>query len=165
MRVEAIELFERAENAFGMRQLSIEEAPRFSEITISGVALSIQPDLLVRSVGSDKKPRIGAMIFRLAKAPDPMGCKLEETRKSRGDHRREMARYIIAMLHMLLGAQPIDRFGRCERSLCFVSDVRLGERVVAASDHAARLRAINAACGQISRLWATIQPRPSILAP
>jgi hypothetical protein len=45
-----------------------------------------------------------------------------------------------------------------------VADVRLGERIGAASDHTTRLRAINAACGQIARLWATIQPRSSILA-
>ena len=79
--IEAIELFERAENALGMRQLSAGDAPRFPEMTVAGIALSIQPDLLVHGVGSDGKPRIGAAIFRLAKAPDPNGCRLEETRK------------------------------------------------------------------------------------
>ena len=74
-----------------------------------------------------------------------------------------MARYMVAMLEMLLGAHA-DEFGKADRALCFVADVRLGERIGAGSDHTTRLRAINAACGQIARLWATIQPRSSILA-
>lgn len=163
--IEAIELFERAENAFAMRQLSLIEAPRFSEIDVSGVALSVQPDLLIHGGGSGSRQRVGAMSFRLAKAPDPLGCKLDETRKSRGDHRREMARYMVAMLDMLLEAQAVEQFGKPDRSLCFVADIRLGERIGAAPDHAARLRAIRAACDQIARLWSTVRPRPSILAP
>jgi hypothetical protein len=162
--VEAIELFERAENAFGMRHLSLEEPPLFAEMSIADIAVSIQPDLLVRGAAPNGEPRIGAVVFRLAKAPDPIGCRLEETRKRRGDHRRELAWYIIAMLEMLLG-RHVGELGKVDRGLCFVADIRLGERIGPASDHAARLRAINAACGQISRLWSTIQPRSSILVP
>ena len=97
-------------------------------MAIAGIALSVQPDLLIRSAGADGKPRIGAAIFSLAKAPDPIGCRLEETRKSRGDHRREMARYMVAMLEMLLDAHA-DEFGKADRALCFVADIRLGERI------------------------------------
>jgi hypothetical protein len=87
--------------------------------------------------------RIGAGILRVAKAPDPDACKLDETRQRRGDHRREMARYIVAMLQMLLEAQ-VGRFGVPDRDLCFVADVRLGERIGPAPDHTIRLRAIRA---------------------
>ncbi len=156
--VEIINLFQRAENALGMRSMALRESPRFDPIDVEGVELSIYPDFLV-----DGGPgRVGAGILRVAKAPDPDSCKLDETRRKRGDHRREMARYMVAMLQMLLEAQD-GRLGVAERDLCFVADVRLGERIGPATDHATRLRAIRAACRQIVNLWPTITPRPSIL--
>lgn len=156
--IEAITLFERHENAFGMRAMALREAGRFGSIDIEGVALSIQPDVLVDGA----RGRIGAGIIRVAKAPDPNACKLEETRRRRGDHRREMARYMVAMLQMLLEAQG-GALGVADRELCFVADIRLGERIGPAPDHAVRLRAIRGACSQIATLWPTIKPRPSIL--
>jgi hypothetical protein len=80
----------------------------------------------------------------------------------RGEHRREMARYMVAMLELLLEAQGGD-FGQVDRSMCFVVDVRLGERINAGSDHTARLRSIRAACDQIGRMWDTIEPLPRVL--
>jgi hypothetical protein len=156
--IEAIVLFERHENALGLRRMALSEAPRFDPIDIEGVTVSIQPDFLVD--GGSR--RVGAGILRVAKAPDPDGCKLDETRRRRGDHRREMARYMVAMLQMLLEGQE-GRIGIPERDLCFVADIRLGERIGPASDHTTRLRAIRAACRQIASLWPTITPRRSIL--
>jgi hypothetical protein len=156
--IEAIELFERHEQALGMRGMSLQSPPRFDAITVEGVTLSIRPDFVVK--GPDR--RVGAGILRVAKAPDPDACKLEETRRKRGDHRREMARYLVAMLQMLLEAQQ-GAFGTPDRDLCFVADVRLGERIGPADDHSARLRQIRGACNQIVRLWPTIEPRTSIL--
>lgn len=155
--VEAIELFERHENAFGVRGLALQECPRLEPLVIAGVTVSITPDFLV----SDGK-NVGAGVLRVAKAPDPIGCKLDETSVRRGDHRREMARYTVALLQMLLEAQG-GRFGTPDRELCFVLDVRLGERIGPAADHTVRLRAIRGACSQIARMWPTITPRPSIL--
>ena len=158
--IEAIELFEACENAIGMRSLPLIEAPQFAEMNVSGVALSVQPDFIIETVEEPRK--IGAVMLRLAKAPDPGACRLEETRLSRGEHRREMARYMIAMMQMLLHDRMRER-GKVDRGLLFVADVRLGERINAASDHAARLRAIRSGCSQIARLWGTVSPRPSIL--
>jgi hypothetical protein len=156
--VEIIELFERRENVLGLRSMSLREAPRFDPIDVEGVELAINPDFLVDGSGG----RIGAGILRVAKAPDPGACKLDETRRRRGDHRREMARYTVAMLQMLLEAQN-GQLGNPDRDLCFVADVRLGEKIDPATDHSARMRAIRAACRQIVSLWPTISPRPSIL--
>ncbi len=156
--IEAINLFERHENALGMRPMALSEPPRFEAIDIEGVAVSIYPDFLV----SGGNQHIGTGILRVAKAPDPDGCKLDETRRRRGDHRREMARYMVALLQLLLEAQD-GRLGIPDRDLCFVADIRLGERIGPASDHAVRLRAIRGACRQIAKLWPTITPRPSIL--
>lgn len=91
----------------------------------------------------------------------PVEHDLDETRQRRGDHRREMARYIVAMLQVLLEAQD-GKFGIPDRDLCFVADVRLGERIGPAPDHTIRLRAIHGACSQIVKLWPMIEPRASI---
>jgi hypothetical protein len=156
--IEAINLFLRHENVLGMRAMALSEPPRFDAIDIEGVSVSIHPDFLV----SGGARRVGAAILRVAKAPDPDACKLDETKRRRGDHRREMARYMVALLQLLLEAQD-GSLGVPDRDLCFVADVRLGERIAPAPDHAVRLRAIRGACRQIAKLWPTITPRPSIL--
>jgi hypothetical protein len=155
---EAIELFERSENALGMRQLALATPPRFEALLIEGVSLSIRPDFIVHGAGG----RVGAGILRVAKAPDPDACKLEDTRKRQGEHRREMARYMLAMLQLLLEDQS-EGLGLPDRDLCFVADIRLGESIVPAADHSVRARRIRGACRQIASLWNSIEPRPSIL--
>lgn len=157
--VEAIDLFLRNENALGTRAMSLHELPaRFAPLEIEGVTVSIQPDVLVRG-GAD---RFGAGIIRVAKAPDPDACKLDETKRRRGDHRREMGKYLVALLQMLLEAQQ-PPMGLTDAQLCFVADVRLGERIGPATDHTLRLRAIRGACRQIAQLWPNIEPRPGVL--
>lgn len=155
--VEIIELFERQENALGMRPMALSEPPDFDAIEVEGIMVSIRPDLLVN--GNDG--RIGAAMLRVAKAPDPAACKTEEGRDRRGNHRREMAHYLVALMQMLLEAQN-GELGIPDRDLCFVADVRLGERVGPAADHAVRLRDIRGACAQICSLWAGVAPKPSL---
>jgi hypothetical protein len=155
---EAIELFERSENALGMRQLSLATPSRFEPLFIEGVSLSIRPDFIVHG----SRNHVGAAILRVAKAPDPDACKFEDTRRRRGEHRREMARYMLAMLQLLLEDQG-EALGLADRDLCFVADIRLGERIVPAADHSVRLRRIRGACRQIAALWGSIEPRPAIL--
>ena len=159
--LETIELFQAAENALGMRALPLATAPRFKELLIEGVGVSIRPDFLVQPLAVGSVQRVGAVILRPQKAPDPNAVRIE-TRERRGEHRREMGRYMVAMMQMLL-EQNAAQFGRFDRELSFVADLRLGERIGAAPDHAARLRAILAACKQIAGLWDSIIPRPSIL--
>lgn len=156
---EAIQLFQDRENALGMRGLALRAAPRFEPLDIEGVTVSAQPDLMV----DGPNETIGAAIIRVAKAPDPAACKLETTRLKRGDHRREMARYMVAILQLLLADQEIEP-GLVDPSLCFVADIRLGERIGPAPDHTARIDAIRANCRQIKRNWGLIQPRNSVLA-
>jgi hypothetical protein len=50
--VEAINLFERHENTLGMRSMPLRSPPRFGELNIEGVILSIRPDFLVRDLKS-----------------------------------------------------------------------------------------------------------------
>ncbi|GJD97888.1 hypothetical protein OCOJLMKI_5127 [Methylobacterium iners] len=156
--IEAITLFERYENALGLRGMPLSECPRLEPLVVEGVTLSIRPHFLVHGDGS----RIGAGIIRVAKTPDPDACKLDDTRQRRGDERREMSRYTVAMLQLLLEAQG-GSLGVPARELCFVADVRLGERIDAAPDHTVRVRAVRGACSQIARAWHFITPRNSVL--
>lgn len=157
--IEAIELFERYENALGLRGMPLQECPRLEPLMVEGVTLSIRPHFLVR--GSDG--RVGAGFIRVAKTPDPDACKLEDTKRRRGDERRELNRYTVAMLQLLLEAQR-GAFGVPSRDLCFVADIRLGERTDAAPDHTVRIRAVRGACSQIARQWPFIMPRGSVLS-
>ena len=157
--VEIIDIFERNENALGLRSMALSEPPTFDAIEIEGVMVSIRPDFLVGGGGGQN--RVGAAMLRVAKAPDPAGGKREETRLKRGEIRREMARYLVAMQHILLDAQK-GALGVTERQLCFVADVRLGERIGPAPDHAVRLRDIRGACKQIGNLWASVTPKPAL---
>jgi hypothetical protein len=72
-----------------------------------------------------------------------------------------MGRYMVAIQHMLLDAQGGD-LGTADRDLCFVADIRLGERIGPAPDHAVRLRDIRAACVQIRKLWPTVAAKPAL---
>lgn len=156
--IEVLDLFELRENALGMRRMALSKPPRFEAIDVEGVALSIQPDFMVSGGGQ----RIGAGILRVAKGPDPEAAKRTATKEGRGEYRREMARYMVAMLQMLLEAQD-EVPGIPDRDLCFVADLRIGERIGPAPDHTSRLNAIRGACRQIVKLWPTIEPRPYIL--
>lgn len=155
--IELIDLFILRENALGLRHMPLIKAPRFEPLSVQGVSLSVQPDFLV----SPPDGRIGAAILRVTKAPDPDACRLESTKRERGDHRREMARYLVAMLEMTLRVHP-EYAAKLDRDLLFVSDVRIGERIGAGSDHSARLKDIDAACAQVAAIWPNVKPRPSI---
>ena len=121
--------------------------------------VSIRPDFIVGGGGG--RNRVGAGVLRVAKAPDPSGGKRPETRLRRGEIRREMARYIVAMQQLLLEAQK-GVLGVVDRDLCFVADVRLGERIGPATDNAVRLRDIRGACVQIRKLWPSIAAKPAL---
>jgi hypothetical protein len=160
--IETLDLFELGENALGLRPLRLEECPRLAPINVSGVVLSIQLDLISRTGSS--RPKSGGIIFRPQKAPDPAACRLEETKRQRGEHRREMARYMLAMVQMLF-EERAETLGEFDRDAAFVADIRMGEAIpFSTADHAARIRAIKAACRQVYALWDGIEPRGSALA-
>src|SRR5258707_5282363 len=73
--IEAIELFQRSENALGLRAMALKAAPDFENLDIEGVAVSVRPDFLREGAGG----KIGAGLIRVAKAPNPDDCKLDVT--------------------------------------------------------------------------------------
>lgn len=160
--IEAIELFQNNENVFGLRSLRIEEPPKLSKLVIEGVKVAVTPDLLVRSVGSKGEQRIGLIFLRPQKAPDPNACRLAETKHRYGEHRREMARYMLALAELLVKENE-ELGGTFDQKNSFVADLRLGERInFSTKERAARIRSLHAACRQISRQWDAIEPRSSV---
>lgn len=162
--IETIDLFELGENSFGLRPLLIEPSHRFEPMTINGVQVSVQPDLFIRrQVGKDSKT--GIVLFRPQKAPDPAACRLEETKRQRGEHRREMARYMLAIADLLFCEDGRPETSTMDRETSIVADIRMGERIpFATTDHISRVKAIKAACRQIHSLWEDIEPRKSAQA-
>lgn len=156
--IEAIDLFLRHENVFGMRKQRLDEAASLDPLVIEGVTVSVQPDLFVFG----QKNSVGAAFIRVAKAPDPADYRKKETQERHGEFRREMACYMIALAQMQMEAQG-GRFGVPDRKLSFVADIRLGERIDAAPDHFRRIKDIQGACRQITAQWPFIEPDPSIL--
>ncbi len=157
--IELIDLFILREQALGTRGMPLSKMPRLAPVEIEGVSVSIQPDFLI----DPPSGKIGSLILRVTKSPDPDACKRDATKAERGEHRREIARYMVAMQEVLLLGQEQWK-GRVDRDLIFVSDVRLGERIGAGADHTARMREIAAACRQIKTLWADVKPSPRIFA-
>lgn len=156
---ELIDLFLLREQALGLRNLPLSKMPKLRSIDVEGVSLSVQPDFLIETPTG----KIGSLILRVTKAPDPDACKRAATKEDRGEHRRELARYLIAMQEMVLNAQP-QWSGKVDRNLIFVSDIRLGEQIATGRDHAARLREISAAARQIKRQWDSIPASPRLHA-
>jgi hypothetical protein len=157
--IEIIDLFGPRENALGMRRMALSAPPKFDAVDIEGVEVSIRPDFLVG--GGRRGERIGAAILRVAKAPDPEACKMKATKERRGEHRREMARYLVALMQILLETQD-GSLGTFDRDSSFIADLRLGEQIGPAPDHTARLRAIRAACQQVREIWPSIKAKPAL---
>ncbi|WP_157733218.1 hypothetical protein [Bosea sp. AS-1] len=156
---ETILLFQNAQNALGIGKLPLFEAPKLAFMSIAGVAVSVQPDLLVGATRLDEGDRIGAALFRPQKTPNPSACKTEKTRLEREAYRREVGQYMLALLRMALIENGVTE-ERIDPKQLMLFDIRLAERIDFPSDRVSREKRIRAACGQISRLWASVQPRP-----
>jgi hypothetical protein len=156
--IETIELFEKSENSFALNSMKLSRGERFAPLAINGVSVSVQPNLIVSRIDANEKAWAGVVMFRPQKAPDPESCRLEETKRQRGEHRREMARYMLAIAKLAMDEHG-RHLGEFDRGSSFVADIRMGERIdFSTSDHASR------ACKQIASLWDDIEPRTSVLA-
>jgi hypothetical protein len=162
--IEAIGLFQAGSNAFGLGRLPLLVPSRMDLVEIAGTRVSVQPDLIVGTAYPALEGKIGGAFVRAQKRPDPHACKTEGTRNERAELRRETAAYMLTLLRMALVAA-----GTPESSInpkwIFCLDLRLGERIDFPSDRVSRERRIKAACGQISRLWGSVAPKPGDLDP
>lgn len=162
--VETVRLFQLASNAFGVNGLPLRDAPSFTPMTIEGAIVSVQPDLIVaHDFPLDADDKLGLIFIRPQKRPDPDNCKKDETRESRKEYRMEVARYLLVLGWMQLRAEGIPD-AQINKKLMRVWDIRMGESIGFPSDRVSRERRIKAACGQIARLWETVEPKPADLA-
>lgn len=161
--VETIGLFENARNAFGIGKLPIFEAPRLDPIVIGGVKISVQPDLLIGEPTLTGTGRIGAAMFRPQKRPNPEECKTEKTKLERQIYRREVGSYMLTLMRLALIENGVPE-SRIDTKSLLLFDIRMRERIEFPSDRLSREKRISAACGQISRLWPSVEPRPGDLS-
>ena len=162
--VETLDLFrEQARNAFGVVGQGFCEFPGLPPIIINGLPVSVYPDLVAGSSFPPKDGgKVGLVFIRVQKHPDPSGCKTDETRDARRTYRREVLSYMLVLGDMMLRANGYGD-SVTDRKKSRGWDVRLGEEVGFPTDRVSREKRIEAACGQIVRLWETINPKPSDL--
>ncbi len=163
--VETLDLFRlSAGNAFAVLGTALFDPPPFNLMTINRLPVSVVPDLMVGSgipIGQGEKA--GLIFIRVQKRPNPDECKTAEKSEERRVKRRETLAYMLVLGDMLLRANGVP--DACiDRKRIRGWDVRLGEEVHFPSDRVSRERRIQAACGQIARLWGSIEPKRADLA-
>lgn len=163
--VESLDLFYlHARNAFGALGTPLFEVAAFNKLSINGLAVSVVPDLMVGSaLPIEDGRKVGLIFIRAQKRPNPDGCRTDEKRAERRAVRREILSYMLVLGDMLLRSNGIPD-AAIDRKRIRGWDLRLGEEVPFPSDRITRERRIEAACGQIARLWGTISPKGSDLA-
>ncbi|MEM7498169.1 MAG: hypothetical protein AAF371_09290 [Pseudomonadota bacterium] len=161
--IETLELFRDAVNAFGVRSTPLLLAPKFETMEIDGCVVSVQPDLIAgQKFPPGDGQKIGMVFIRPQKRPNPDDCKKEETKLQRLQYRTELARYMLALGWMQLRSIGLPAFS-IDRKAMHVWDIRMGARIDFPSDLVSREKRLRAAAGQISRLWQSIQTKPSDL--
>lgn len=162
--VETLDLFTKlASNVFGVGGQPYVETPGFAPISINGLPVSVYPDLVSGSAfPPEDKKKVGLIFIRAQKRPDPSDCKREEVKEGRQAYRREVLSYMLVLGDMMLRANGTPDTA-IDRKKFRGWDLRLEEEVKFPSDRISREKRIEAACGQISRLWETINPKPSDL--
>jgi hypothetical protein len=158
--IEVIGRFSDSLNAFGARSMPFLQSPSFDLCNINGALVSIQPDMIVATAfPPPEKEAIGAVFIRPQKAPDPDACKTDETKMLRQEYRAEVAKYML-----VLGWMNFKNYGLTDAQIdtkkMSVWDIRLKEAVPFPSDRVSRIKRIEAACGQIVRLWDTVETKP-----
>lgn len=162
--VETLDLFENARNALGVGAMPFLEPPEFDKLTINGLPVSVFPDMIIgRSMPPDEGDKVGLVFIRAQKRPDPSDCKTDAKRDERSDYRREVLSYMLVLGDLALRAHGLADH-QIDRKRIVGWDLRLGEAVQFPSDRITRQKRIEAACGQVARLWETIDPKPSDLA-
>jgi len=159
---EVIDLFGLAANGFGADGLQLMKAADLAQMKINGLQVSVSPNLLVgRAFPPEKDEKVGMIFIRPQKRPDPDGCKTEAKRLERQEYRREVMRYMLVLGWMALRETGVAE-SQIDTKKMAGWDLRLGgEAIPFPSDRVSRIKRIEAACGQIARLWETIATKPS----
>lgn len=163
--METLDLFRSlAWNTFGVAGTAFVESPTFDLVHVNALPVSVFPDMIVGTRFPPETGRkIGLVFIRAQKRPDPTTCKTDVKKEERSAVRREVLSYMMVLGDMMLRANGVpDNF--IDRKKFCGWDIRLGEEVFFPTDRVSRERRVESACGQIARLWETINPKPSDLA-
>lgn len=141
--LEALAAFHRLANELSGLQFQLPHG-RAAPFNIEGVAVSIQPDLIVMQQARTGD-RYGAAILRMAKGDEA------ETDTAAG-RRVDMGKYVATLAYMQAAASPVAAH-QLHHSLCMAVDIQ-GELIVPASrNHTQRVNNIRAACRSIVAQW------------
>ena len=159
---ELLDTFSLRSNGLSVAGLPLMKPDDLLPMKINGLDVSVWPSLFV---GTTYPPRegekVGMVFIRPQKRPDPSDCKTESTKVARQEYRREVLRYMLVIGWMAFRAAGIPE-NRIDTKRLLGWDLRLdGGPITFPSDRVSRVKRIEAACGQIARLWDTISTKPS----
>lgn len=141
--LEALAAFHRVANELSGFQFQLPEG-RAAPFMIEGVAVSIQPDVIVTQA-SRTGDRYGSAIFRMAKGDEAES----DTAASR---RIDMGRYVATLAYMQATASPVAGH-QLHHSLCMAVDIQSELIVTASRNQTQRVNNIRAACRGIAAQW------------
>jgi hypothetical protein len=141
--LEAMELFAEIAPSLGFSDSEVTMAPHAPKRRdIAGVAVSVRPELHLKSAGGPNAPiRRGGIKLNISKG---------------AVHSKESAEYVGALLQSYIDEHGLP--GECDHERCFTLDV-VGQKLVTSPKAIVnRLKDIEAGCGEIARQWPGITP-------
>lgn len=114
---------------------------RQKKLTVSGVEVSVRPDLYV--LGSNK--RIGSAVLRMTKD--------DKTTPAAQDKRRQMGLYASTIIMMHMQAHNTQKNRLPAAKLCLAIDVQHGKVFTAPTFYKKRIHDLESACVTIAALW------------
>ncbi len=144
--LEALAAFHRLANELSGLQFHLPQG-KAAPFPIEGVAVSVQPDLIVTQP-SRTGDRYGAAVLRMAKGED------NESELAAG-RRAEMGRYVATLAHMQASATPVAGH-QIHHTLCMAVDIQSELIISASRNQTQRVNNIRAACRSIAAQWDAI---------
>ena len=159
--VAVFEKFAEMEANLGFSGLAFHHPPKTAPLSIEGVLVTVDPNLLIHPLDISGETRVGGIILRLSKGVDPDAAKRKATKDERADRIREMARYTACLLAMQLETS-FSHLGSVSPEHCIAVNARLKEVETLGSDRRSRFAEIRKTCRHVARNWNLIEPRPGI---
>jgi hypothetical protein len=160
--LEMLATFEGAEQQLGLGRYGFREAPENQlRLTMSGVVVSVQLDLLVNA-GADEEgnEQVGGALLHLSKTVQiPAKFKKEGTQARKHEARMAVNRFMAVLIYEQLRTN-FAHLGNPSREHCIVVDPYLTEVAKVHGQLEPQLKRLRIACTEIARSWPDIAPPP-----
>lgn len=152
LSIEAMDAFIGAINKIPLKGITVQLGEHIApRINIENVAVSARPDVIITAVKPDLSKKIGGILMYFGKETDVERKKTE---------RKEFG-LTAATLLFRYAEQHLATRGEPDRALCLSLDVFGQEAHATTSGYKRRTANIEAACREIRRQWAAIEPPPA----